>query len=144
MTSTHSLLEALTARVREDDSYFMTEVWVPMGSRRYRLDALVLQKRPHPRLGHLRVAYELKSSRRDLRRELRAPDKTAAMFEHAHEAYFVVLPGLLRPKDELPEELGVLELRKGGRLVKVRPAKRRRLPDLDPYAFFDALEVALA
>lgn len=140
MSPADSLLELLADRHPSDEWRFFTEVHVPVGDGWRRLDALALRERRSGRRGHVRVAFEVKVSRRDLRRELSNPEKVNAMFVHAHEAYLVVLDGILKADDELPDELGVLEFRQTTRrLVKVRAARRRALPDLPPDAFLDRI-----
>jgi hypothetical protein len=99
-----------------------------------RLDAFALHTWPSEKWR--RVAYEVKTSTADLRRELAQPDKCAAALALSNEFYLLAGPEVEVP-DELPDEWGVLVLW-GDRLVTTRKAPWRDT-ELPPYSFMLSL-----
>lgn len=99
------------------------------------VDAFALGMIPSKR--YWRVAYEIKVSRTDFLRELNQPEKREWAEEVAHEFYFVVPAGIVKP-EEVPEGCGLLVLQKNG-LKKAVPAKQRH----ERRAFTTAEQMAL-
>ncbi len=66
-----------------------------------------------PSHGYKRVAYEIKVSRGDFKRELTHPDKRTPSILVSNEFYFAAPRGLIKP-DELPEGCGLVEVNEHG------------------------------
>ncbi len=99
-----------------------------------RLDAFALHTWPSEKWR--RVAYEVKTSTADLRRELGQPHKCAAALALSNEFYLVAGPDVQVPAD-LPPGWGVMVV-EGGRLTTTRKAPWRDVP-LPPYSFMLSL-----
>jgi hypothetical protein len=99
-----------------------------------RLDAFALHTWPSEKWR--RVAYEVKTSTTDLRRELAQPAKCAAALALANEFYLVAGPEVKVPV-ELPQGWGVMVVQ-GGRLTITRKAPWRDVPP-PPYSFMLSL-----
>lgn len=72
-----------------------------------RIDYWVMEPIPSKRFR--RIAYEIKVSRSDLRRELADPRKRRRALLLSNEFYFICPAGLIRP-DEVPPECGLAEV----------------------------------
>lgn len=102
-----------------------------------RLDAFALHTWPSEKWR--RVAYEVKVSTADLRRELAQPDKCAAALALSNEFYLVaptdvLIGGII---DDFPEVWGVMSFNKG-RTTTIKRAPWRDTP-LPPYSFMLSL-----
>ena len=71
------------------------------------------------------IAYEVKISRGDFRRELAKPDKREAAMAVSNQFYFATPSGLVVPS-EVPEGCGLVEVH-GGIVKVVVPAPRRAI-----------------
>lgn len=80
---------------------------------------------------HIKIAYEVKSSRGDFSRELNQPKKREFAETVADECYFAMPSGLVQT-DEIPEGWGLVEMTSGGLRIKKRAMQRRveQLPHL--------------
>lgn len=74
------------------------------------------------------IAYEVKVSRSDFRREVNHPPKRQVALTHSHQYYFVVPRGLVH-FSEVPEECGFKEVDSAGRLYTVLDAPFRPTPN---------------
>lgn len=63
----------------------------------------------YPSKSFNRIAYEIKISRSDFLQELRDPEKMKPFMELSNEFYFVAPKGLIS-KEELPEDVGLVEV----------------------------------
>ncbi len=100
-----------------------------------RIDAFALHTWPSKK--YRRVAYEIKVSRSDLKRELEQPYKCAAALALSNQFYLVV-PSEMKVDDfDLPSEWGVMLVSKGKTLTTVK-APWRDTP-LPPYSFMLSL-----
>ena len=99
-----------------------------------RLDAFALHTWPSEKWR--RVAYEVKTSTTDLRRELAQPAKCRAALALSNQFYLVAGPDVTVPAD-LPPGWGVMVVQ-GGRLVVTRKAPWRDV-DVPPYSFMLSL-----
>lgn len=98
-----------------------------------RIDAYAVNCWPSKRLR--RVSYEIKTSRRDLVRELRAPEKRVAAVELSNEFYFVLAAHVHWTRDEIPEEAGVLVVRDDGRALRTAVSAPYRETPPPPWSF---------
>lgn len=73
-----------------------------------RLDAWAINC--YPSKGLLRVAFEVKITRSDFLAELKQPEKRQQGMEVSNLFYFVTPKGLVRSRDELPTECGLIEV----------------------------------
>lgn len=73
--------------------------------------------------GYRAVAYEVKVSRADFKREMEHPDKRAICEKVAHDCYFATPAGLIKP-EELPVGWGLMEVN-GSAMKIVRVAPQR-------------------
>lgn len=73
---------------------------------------------------HLKVAYEVKVSKGDLRRELMDSDKRWMARSFSNEFYFATPPGLVKMSDIEPCE-GLIEVSEDGTANVIRAAKQR-------------------
>ena len=92
--------------------------------------------------GFRRIAYEVKATRADLRRELDNPDKSKAALALSNAFYLVVHDSVRFDDLEIPSDWGIRVLF-AGRLVTRRPAKLRKTPE-PPYTFMLSLARNLA
>ena len=97
-----------------------------------RIDAFAFHTWPSK--GYRRVAYEVKTSRADLKRELANPDKCAAALALSNLFYLVMDDSFNIEDLDLPDEWGVMRLVSGRRLRIVRRAPFRYTP-IPPYSF---------
>lgn len=154
MNPTRRLLDLLRARHEEPSNgssrawIYAEEVRVSTGFARMtadisgpisygaeqRIDAFALHTWRSQR--HRRVAYEVKVTTSDLRRELAQPDKCAAALALSNEFYLVAAPEVNVPA-QLPDGWGVMVL-EGGRLTTTRKAPWRDT-ELPPYGFMLSL-----
>ncbi len=86
----------------------------------------------HPSKQHRRLAFEVKVSRADFRRELKQPAKRRLALMYSNEFYFVAPDGVI-PEHELPPECGLIiadpSAHYRSRLkVRVRAVSRDSLP----------------
>lgn len=86
----------------------------------------------HPSRQHRRLAFEIKISRADFRRELKQPGKRRLALMYSNEFYFVAPDGVI-PESELPPECGLIIADPAAhwrsRLkIRVRAASRDTLP----------------
>lgn len=126
------LIDLIRELYPEPSWEILTEVWVWIRGRQRRLDALATTSDPSGAEAARIVTFELKCSRRDLRRELRNPLKLADTRACAHEAYLVLAAGVRREGDPIPDDMGVLEVSPlTGQLVKVRASPIRETVELD-------------
>ena len=98
---TEAILEALKARHQKE--IWATELALSSGARR--CDFWVLH--PHASKGYRAVAYEIKVSRADFRRDTYAKQRDARLF--SDEFWYVTPPGLVKP-EEIPDWAGLREL----------------------------------
>lgn len=140
VTGTRQMLDMLRARHDQPRNgntrawVYAEEVRVATGFEQQSIDAFALHTWPTKR--DLRVAYEIKVSTNDLRRELAQPWKCSAAVALSNQFYLVVGPEVKVPVD-LPPEWGVMVVQ-GGRLVATRRAPRRDT-DPPPYSFMLSL-----
>jgi hypothetical protein len=102
-----------------------------------RIDAFALHTWPSKK--YRRVAYEVKASRFDLKRELDQPHKCAAALALSNEFYLVAPTDVLIGgiTDNFPETWGVMSYHKG-RITTIKRALWRDTP-LPPYSFMLSL-----
>lgn len=87
-----------------------------------------------PSKGFLRTAYEIKKSRADFLREIRAPLKRRAALRVSNQFFFATTRGVAK-SEEVPLECGLLEMDDNGHMLTVVNAPHR---DGNPasWAFF--------
>ncbi len=107
-----------------------------LGCGEQRIDAYALHTWPSKR--GLRVAYEVKASTADLRKELSDPDKSAAARFLSNEFYLVVHDDATLLLADVPDEWGVIRYTPKGTLRTVRKAAYCATP-LPPYSFMVSL-----
>lgn len=91
-----------------------------------RIDAFFMSVFPSE--GLKRVAYEIKSSRADFRREIKEPRKRRAALRVSNEFYFVAPIGII-PVAEVPLECGLIEVYDdGGITITVKAPYRDSMP----------------
>lgn len=97
---TKHVLEALRGRhpQGEGEWLFYREAW--------NIDAYVIRCW-RGGIGQRRIAYEVKASRADFRREIAKPEKRAGALERSHQMFFAC-PEKLISKDEVPPECGLV------------------------------------
>ena len=156
MNPTRRLLDLLRARHDEPSNgnsrtwVYAEEVRVAPGWRDYardadvadaiklgaeqRIDAFALHTWPSEKWR--RVAYEVKTSTTDLRRELAQPHKCEAALALSNEFYLVAGPDVKVPAT-LPDGWGVMIVERG-RLITTRKASWRDT-ELPPYSFMLSL-----
>lgn len=114
MTETRSILDALRRRHEEPRNglarawIYVEEVRVSTGfsGSAQSIDAFALHTWPSKK--YRRVAYEVKASRSDLRRELEQPWKCEAALGLSNQFYLVIPTGLLEGI-RIPDEWGIIE-----------------------------------
>ena len=99
--------------------------------REQRIDAFAFHTWPSYRL--TRVAYEVKTSRADLRRELDLPSKCAAAVALSNEFYLVIPSSELLVGFETPPEWGIMIVKDGKEKIMRRAPWRDTPPP--PYSF---------
>lgn len=106
---TSATVHAVIARFHSAREWLLwTEVAMTTGARNSGfVDAFVIHQWPTGT--YRRVAYEIKVSRADFLREIKAPMKRRPGLCWSNEFYFVTPPGLVRP-DEVPPECGLREV----------------------------------
>jgi len=80
-----------------------------------------------PSRGHLRIAYEVKTSRSDWLRELRDQMKSVPAYYLSHRFYYVLAEGVWRPQDRSNPALrsaGIILVRQGN-FERLRIATKR-------------------
>lgn len=92
-----------------------------------RLDAWAINL--YPSTGHNAIAFEVKVSRGDFRRELRDPAKRYSALMVSNLYYFVTPVGLVDP-DEVPDLCGLMEVDEDGVVNTVKRATHR--PKFNP------------
>jgi len=95
------------------------EVSIAYGGER-RADALVVG-----RGNETAIAIEVKVSRQDFKHEMDNPEKRVVALEICSQYFFATPQGLVDPHD-IPEECGLMELDKGGKIRVTVPAPHRR------------------
>ncbi len=80
----------------------------------------------YPSAGMQSIAYEIKVTRSDFKRELANPKKRHGAMEISNRFYFVAPIGLIQP-DELPADCGLVEIGDGKAVVTVQATWRDRL-----------------
>jgi len=120
---TEAILEALKQRHRN-------EIWcleLAMSSGARRCDFWVLH--PHASKGYRAVAYEVKVSRSDYKRETPQKQRDARLF--SDEFYYVTPPGLLKP-EEIPDWAGLIEISEDNwRYISRAPRRDKDAPSWD-------------
>jgi len=91
-----------------------------------RIDAWAINLYPSKK--RERVAYEIKVSRSDFKREIERPEKRQAALLLSNRYYFAAPSGLIS-RTELPEECGLVEVLEDGRRIFVVQAPYR---EIDP------------
>jgi len=91
-----------------------------------------------PSKGYRAVAYEVKISRSDFRRELDDPTKRAPWERLAHETWIAAPAGVV-PVAEVPEGWGLIEIQEGGKVRRPRRALQRQPPEAWPRSFTASL-----
>lgn len=158
MNTTRAILEALDRRHQEPKNgnsrawIFAEEVRVSTGfgpsagwkegqpwriPGDQRIDAFALHTWPSKK--YCRVAYEVKASRSDLRRELDQPWKCEAALALSNKFYLVAPTDVLIGgiTDDFPETWGVISFHKG-RITTIKRAPWRDT-ELPPYSFMLSL-----
>ena len=127
--SATDIVEILKRRYSRDRGWvFFTELTLS-GYRTRRLDGLAFRidtienKEPAPAPFLDRVAFEIKVDRADWKHELEDPSKRTPALFIAHEFFFVAPAGVI-PKDQVPEECGLLEVTAERRLVTTIDSSR--------------------
>ncbi len=91
-----------------------------------------------PSKGLMRIAFEIKRTRQDFKKEVKDPKKSEWVEKNFHQTYLVVPAGLVK-SDEVPESWGLLEVTSDeSSLVERKVAMRR---DVDPLPEALALSV---
>jgi len=85
-----------------------------------------------PSKGYRAVGFEIKVSRGDFLRELKAPEKRRHLEETCAECWFIAPAGVLRA-DEIPEGWGLLEVLSGAEEEKLRAKVQPRQRDPKPW-----------
>ena len=106
------------------------------GTGEQRIDAYAAHTWPSKR--GLRVAYEVKVTLTDLRRELSQPGKADAAMFLSNEFYLVTPESMRFLLTEIPDDWGVKRVDKHGGIRTVRKAPHRDTP-LPPYSFMLSL-----
>ncbi len=101
-----------------------------------RIDAYAAHTWPSKR--GLRIAYEIKVSMTDLRRELKDPGKCAAAMALSNEFYLVIPDKMVALLPLLPGAWGVIRIGPRGGFKKTHPAEHRTTPS-PPYSFMLSL-----
>ena len=101
-----------------------------------RIDAFALHTWPSKK--ELRIAYEVKVSRADLKHELDDPTKCAAAMLLSNEFYLVVPQSMTIDAGTLPDEWGLIRVDDQGHRRMVKTAVYRDTP-LPPYTFMLSL-----
>lgn len=123
-----AILEALAARHPSGEWLFVLEVALPGGLSRRRIDAAAMAYWPSRK--YVRHIYEIKVSRQDFQRELKAPEKRQFALASGEHFWFAVPEGLVK-KAELPPEAGLLEW--DGKCLHVAvPAPQRMVEPASP------------
>jgi hypothetical protein len=87
----------------------------------------------------LRIAYEVKKSKGDFRRELKNPDKRAWVEESFNETYFCCEQNVA-DKEEIPDGWGLLVRTKDGtKIRRVKVARYRDVGGVDEHTFLALL-----
>lgn len=135
MVDTATMLKALKHRHPETQWAFFTELRAGTGFRKTSTDTGHEADNPEQRfdawainlyisMNYMRIAYEIKLSRRDFMREMSEPLKREQAFRLSNCFYFVTPVGVVKP-DELPPEVGLIEvIDEWQTRLKVRAAAR--------------------
>ena len=107
-----------------------------LGATEQRIDAFALHTWPSKK--GLRIAYEVKVSRADLKHELDDPEKCAAAMSLSNEFYLVVPRDLVVVLSTLPDEWGLIRIDDNGNRRIIKTAEYRDTP-LPPYTFMLSL-----
>lgn len=91
-----------------------------------------------PSKAYRSLAFEVKISRADFRRELDDPMKRASWERLAHETWFVAPQGVI-PLEEVPEGWGLMEYQASGKWRRPRRALQRTGLEAFPPAFVAAI-----
>jgi hypothetical protein len=112
------ILHRLRARYSEPEWLCWAELRIATGSKRgeRRIDFFALNT--YPSKSHERIACEIKTSRADLRRELRTPEKRKPALLLANR-YYIVAPVGVIPVESLPIDAGLIECHESG-LTKIK------------------------
>lgn len=78
------------------------------------------------------VVYEVKATRSDFLNELKHPEKRIPAEECAHECWFAVPAGIVKP-EEIPANWGLMVLSEGMRFRRVKHATQREIGPLPHY-----------
>lgn len=115
--TTQHVLESLRKRhpQSEGEWLFYREAW--------NIDAFVMRCWGGG-IGQRRIAYEVKASRADFRREIARPEKRAGALERSHQMFFAC-PEKLIGKDEVPEECGLVWVTEAGATRLMKKAQMR-------------------
>lgn len=105
-----------------------------------RLDIVSLNVYPSKKF--FRVAYEVKRSRSDFKKELSNPDKRLIAEQHFNETWFVVSDTKIASTDEIPEGWGLMVLTNNG-LKKTKLARQREPLPLPETFWLSALRTSI-
>lgn len=129
------IMAALRGRHRDSRAWaYFEELRVGTGYRdgaEQRLDAWAMSLWPSK--GLVRITYEVKVSRADFRRELKAPLKRRIGLLYSNLFYFVTPVGLLKP-EEIPPECGLIEVGSATRMAGLPDVFVLSLDDDRPHA----------
>lgn len=132
------VIQALQKRYPRGTQWvFLTEVAFGTGSSRgsdNHIDAMAFNC--WPSMGLHRLAFEVKVSREDFKKELRDPEKRKNAVECSNQFYFAAPQGLIHASD-LPPEAGLVEIDEKGESSITVQADHRTEPKF-PYGFFIA------
>jgi hypothetical protein len=79
------------------------------------IDVFVLHQWPSE--GFKRIAYEIKISNSDFKREIKQPQKRKSFRDLSNEFYFIAPEGIIDP-DKVPTDCGLIEVTPEGKLIK--------------------------
>lgn len=93
--------------------------------------------------GHERITIEIKVSRSDLLKELKAPHKMAPFEAVSHRVFFATPVGLIKSTDDFPKNFGILEVQDNGYVNLRKRSVRNPSPDaIDERSFVEAFRRA--
>lgn len=121
--SAKEIVSILSARYEPPNWIFYSELRFGTGYGRLaeqRIDAWAMHCWPSKKF--LKIAFEIKISRRDFLKELKNSKKRSAALSVSNQFYFVLPPGVVQ-KDEIPSECGLMIVtrEKGIKVVKEAP-----------------------
>lgn len=114
------------SRMRDWTVFFELRDGTGTGASGQSMDAFAMHTWPSK--GYRRIGYEIKASRSDFIREMKAPEKRAWGVSITHEFWFVAPAKVIEPT-EVPEDCGLLVITANGdrlRTAKVAPYRKPR------------------